>query len=372
MAKKQQEKVAIQVGMPISQDVYSTEKGMLILKQGTIITREMVTRLANWIVEEEPRIPGERVKRAINDKSAEAILKKLDFEEVVSEKTREEVEKNASDLFENIGRETENIDTSGLLDAIAQMVSEAPDDPDVPLKLFEMKQLASHVYKHSVNCSIMASYIAKSLNYTPRDAVVFSLSMMLHDIGTFSLPVELIDMKRALSREERDLLKQHPARGWKLLKNVPGIEPVTQMIVLGHHVTADGKGYPANISFHDLPQQAHLACIISHFEKLTSPRFDGQSYIQHDAIKILLANRHRYHPAALDSFVRIVGLFPVSTFVRLNTNEIGVVVHNNPENLFLPEVKLVIDPTGAHYSKEIIVNLLNEPDRIITNVETTV
>ncbi|MFA6450059.1 MAG: HD domain-containing phosphohydrolase [bacterium] len=372
MAKKQQAKVVIRIGEPISQDVFSTESGVLVVRKGTIITREMLTRLANWIVEEEERIPVEREKRVVSAGNNEAILRKLDFEEVVSEKTREEVEKNAGALFSSLGKNDDKIDMAGLEDAIALMVSEAPDNPDVPLKLFEMKQRASQIHKHSVNCSIIASFIAKALNYPPREAVEFSLSMMLHDIGVLSFPQELLELKRHLTKEDWDLIKQHPARGWEMLKRVPGIEPMTQMVVLGHHVKADGLGYPIEIDFHDLPPQAHLALIINHFENLTSSRPDRKAYISHDAIKILLANRSKYHPSALESFVRVVGFFPISTFVRLNSNEIGVVVRNNPDNLFLPEVKLVIDPAGAHYSKEIIVNLLNEPDRKIMNVETTV
>ena len=61
----------------------------------------------------------------------------------------------------------------------------------------------------------------------------------------------------------------------------------------------------------------------------------------------------------------MVGIFPISTFVQLSSGEVGVVTRNNQENLFLPEVKLVLDPTGKQYSKEILVNLLTDTYRHI-------
>ena len=68
----------------------------------------------------------------------------------------------------------------------------------------------------------------------------------------------------------------------------------------------------------------------------------------------------------------MIGIYPISTFVQLNTGEVGVVVRNNQDGLFLPEVKLVLDQAGKQYTKEIIVNLLEEQDRIITGVRDAV
>jgi hypothetical protein len=62
-----------------------------------------------------------------------------------------------------------------------------------------------------------------------------------------------------------------------------------------------------------------------------------------------------------------VGIFPISTFVQLSSGEIGVVTRNNQDNLFLPEVKLVLDPAGKQYSKEILVNLSTDTYRYIVS-----
>ena len=45
----------------------------------------------------------------------------------------------------------------------------------------------------------------------------------------------------------------------------------------------------------------------------------------------------------LRRFVNLMGLFPVGTLVRLNTEEVGVVTQTHPEDPFRPQVKLILD-----------------------------
>jgi HD-GYP domain-containing protein (c-di-GMP phosphodiesterase class II) len=363
-----QKKTTVVVGEPLPKDIYSSDGSVLVVRAGTIVTREMVSRLANWIMEEEPRLPVEREKRVVNTVNRDTILKKLEFDQIVSEKTRKELEKGVDNLFKNIGKVSKKLNIAELEDAVSAMVEETPDNPDVPLKLSELKKHATQVFNHSVECGIIASFVATSLNYPAEVVTSFSLSMMFHDIGMLSLPSDILDMNRPLTQEEWQLIRQHPRLGWDILKNVPGIEPLNLMIAIGHHVKADGTGYPDEIEFNDLPPLVHLAVIINHFEALTSSRPYRRSYSMHDTIKLMLETREVYHPAVLESFIKVVGIYPISTFVRLNTGEIGVVVRNNPENLFLPEIKLVMDPASKLYSREIVVNLLSEPVRKIVKV----
>lgn len=368
MAKKA-EKIAVVVGEPLPEDVISSDGSVVLVTKGTIVTRMMVNRLSNWIFEDEPRLPVEKAPRPPVKKSdREAILKRLEFQEIVSKKTRKEIEKSAAPLFESTGKPGDKLDISAIEDSIAGLINETPDDPDVPLKLFDLKQHASFIFQHSVECAILTSFVATALNYSQNEISEFVLAMMLHDIGVLSIPGGILDKSDALTQAEWEQIHQHPKLGWDILKSVPGIQSLAMLVAIGHHTKADGTGYPADVDFNSLPPQVHLASIINHFEALTSARPFRPAYSLHTAIKIILNQRDRYNPAMLDNFLSVVGIYPISTFLQLNTSEIGVVVRNNPENLFLPEIKLVMDPAGKPYSKEIIVNLLNEPSRQIINV----
>ncbi|MEW6201086.1 MAG: HD domain-containing phosphohydrolase [bacterium] len=366
--KEKKERIPVVVGDPLSQDIFSMDGSLLLASAGTIVTREMVIRLANWIVEEEPRLAGEREKKLPPSSTREVVLKKLDFDQIVSDKTRTELEKGVNDFFGRVGSSDKKVDMKRLEDSVARMIDETPDNPDVPMRLFELKRQAEVIYNHSVECGIMASFVAAALNYPTHEVNSFALSMMLHDVGFLALPTHLLEMKQQPFGDDLVQIRQHPRHGWDMLKKVSGVELLTMMIAIGHHVYGDGTGYPDEINFNDLPRLVHLAQVIDNFESLTSSLSYRPAYTMHDAVKLLLSQRNKYQPWALENFVRVVGIFPISTFVKLNTGEVGVVVRNNPGNLFLPEVKLVMDPLEKLYSEEIIVNLVDEPVRKITKV----
>lgn len=366
MARK---KIKVVVGDWMPEDILSDDGTKLLITKGTLVTREMVEKLGNWIYEEEPSLPVERKKVLPKESKKDSILKKLDFEQIVSQKTRKELEEGVDVFFGQIQKKDRKLDVESLQETIFKLVDGVPDNADVPLRMRELERRATHIFNHSTECGIIASFVASSLNYPPGVVNTFSLAMTLHDIGILTLPKSLLEMNGLLTEELRVKIREHSRRGWDILKEVPGIDPLIQMVVLGHHVHADGTGYPKNIDFNDLPPLVHLATIISNYESLISWRPYRRAYSMHDAIKLLFIHRDKYHPGALESFVKVVGIFPISTFVRLNTGEVGVVVRNNQENLFLPEVKLVMNPGGQPYSQEIIVNLLNERDREIVKVE---
>ena len=68
-----------------------------------------------------------------------------------------------------------------------------------------------------------------------------------------------------------------------------------------------------------------------------------------------------FNPRLLRRFINLIGLFPVGTLVRLNTEEIGVVTHEHPSDPFRPQVKIVRDRDGAALEEMPLVNTW-EPD----------
>lgn len=366
---KDAKKISVVVGEPLAEDIYSMDRSVVLCRKGTIVTKKLIQQLSNWIVEEEPRVEGEKPPKSPVKRQLRAeIIKKLEFQEIVSEKTRAQLEDSARGFFEKIGTSGAKLDMSGIDESIASLVNETPENPDVPLKLFQLKKHVSYMYEHSLECAIIASFVATNLNYPPHEVSAFVEAMMLHDTGILSTPEEALNKTTLLTDNEWEEIRKHCINGWDTLKKVPGVDPLTLIIALGHHVNADGTGYPDNVDFNDLPPLAHLAVVINHFEALTAERPYRRPFSLHEAVSIMLGQKEKYHPAAIENFVRVVGIYPISTFLMLNTGEIGVVVRNNPENLFLPEIKLVLDPAGKQYSKDVIVNLINEKRRSVVRV----
>ena len=82
---------------------------------------------------------------------------------------------------------------------------------------------------------------AEQLNAEMRERI--RMGALLHDIGKIAIPESILDKPGKLSDQEFDMIKQHPSRGYEILKDVPDFQTVRD-IVLYHHERWDGSGYP--------------------------------------------------------------------------------------------------------------------------------
>ena len=73
-------------------------------------------------------------------------------------------------------------------------------------------------------------------------------------------------------------------------------------------------------------------------------------------------------------FIKLVGIYPVYSFVELNTKERGMITTINPATLHQPIVALTYDETGSPYRNPLTVDLSNQdqpPTRFIERVVTS-
>ena len=72
-------------------------------------------------------------------------------------------------------------------------------------------------------------------------------------------------------------------------------------------------------------------------------------------------------------FEEMMGLYPVGTLVRLDTNEIALVVRPHPMESKLPSIKIIIDSRGEVLAKPKLMSLAatdgNNPAKIVAPVD---
>ena len=73
-----------------------------------------------------------------------------------------------------------------------------------------------------------------------------SMAGSIHDIGKISIPTELLSKPTKLTHVEFSLIKEHPAKGYEMLKDVEPSWPLAE-IVYQHHERINGSGYPRNL-----------------------------------------------------------------------------------------------------------------------------
>ncbi len=94
---------------------------------------------------------------------------------------------------------------------------------------------------------------------------------LLHDIGKIGIPDSILKKKGSLTIMEREIIKDHPLLGFKLIEEFVFLERAAR-VVLYHHEHYDGQGYPYGLAGEDIPLEARLFSLADTLDAMTSDR----------------------------------------------------------------------------------------------------
>ncbi|MCL6635225.1 MAG: diguanylate cyclase, partial [Peptococcaceae bacterium] len=109
-----------------------------------------------------------------------------------------------------------------------------------------------YTYGHSEKVMEYSVMIAARLGLAQQELLDLKLAAFLHDTGKIDINPEVLNKKGPLTREEWELLKEHPARGARLLMECNSLKRAG-VITLYHHEHYNGKGYPEGLAGEDIP-----------------------------------------------------------------------------------------------------------------------
>ena len=103
---------------------------------------------------------------------------------------------------------------------------------------------------------------------------------LLHDIGMFHIPVDIIHKKDKLTEDEIAMLKMHPAISEKIISNISFLKGILP-IVRHHHERFDGSGYPEGKKGSDIPYGSRIIALADTYDAMLT----GRSYKDKKAIE---------------------------------------------------------------------------------------
>jgi putative nucleotidyltransferase with HDIG domain len=159
------------------------------------------------------------------------------------------------------------------------ILSESPEALDL---LAALDATGDPIYTHSMGVSLFSAMIAKQIGWTS-PSILFKISTagLFHDIGLKEIDRTILEKHRsALTVTEIKLLETHPLKGAEILSSIPSIPSDIIQIVIQHHETCDGRGYPGRLSRSKINQVAKLISVADEFCELaiksaTSPGLPG-------------------------------------------------------------------------------------------------
>lgn len=238
------------------------------------------------------------------------------------------------------------------LAACNRVVQELSDqivrDPTQALMLATVRSHDEYTYYHMLNVCLLSIALGYAVGLHQDQILGLGLGALLHDVGKVNVPVDVLQHVGALSVEQWRLVQRHPVEGAAIIFGTgETLFQSTAAIVLEHHAAYDLSGYPGLSGRPHPSLPARMVAVADCFDAVTTTRPYRKAEERRQALNILLAGAGRgYDPRVVRTFVRLLGLFPVGSLVRLTNKAIGVVVRNHDRLLSRPKVRIMLDPNG--------------------------
>jgi HD-GYP domain-containing protein (c-di-GMP phosphodiesterase class II) len=136
-------------------------------------------------------------------------------------------------------------------------------------QLLDLKDLNTGV--HSTRLAEWALHVAGEMGMDETGLADLEVAALLHDIGKIGIPDAILNKPAKLTAEEYDLMKKHPEYGWAVLRQVPGMERAS-LLILHHHESFDGRGYPGGLKGEEIPTGSRIVSVIDAFDAMVSNR----------------------------------------------------------------------------------------------------
>jgi putative nucleotidyltransferase with HDIG domain len=238
------------------------------------------------------------------------------------------------------------------------------------------RHLDASFNNHSLAVCTLAMIIGQALGYDLMKLHELATGALLHDIGLLQLPLHLFRTSTPLTGEDLTAFHHHPRLGAIAIAAQRDFPLTVRQVAAEHHVTPDGQGYPSEISASSTAEVSRIVMIADRYDELLTGFGGLRPLPSHAAIQQLFKEGEfgRLDVGLVSLFIKLVGIYPVYSFVELNTKERGMITAINPATLHQPIVALTYDETGSPYPNPFTVDLSiqdQSPPRSIERVVTS-
>lgn len=185
-------------------------------------------------------------------------------------------------------------------------------------QLLDLKDLNTGV--HSTRLAEWALHVAGELGLDGTSLADIEVAALLHDIGKIGIPDAILNKPARLTTEEYELMKKHPEYGWVVLRQIPGLERAS-LLILHHHESFDGNGYPAGLKGEEIPIGSRIVSLIDAFDAMVStrPYRNGLPFEEAER-RLLEASGRQFDPAILEHFLPLARTEMPAVFAAAGTS----------------------------------------------------
>lgn len=228
-----------------------------------------------------------------------------------------------------------------VVDDILQPTLQALDKhKDVVTLLMLLDREDNYTYNHSLQVGMLSYYIASWLGYSKQECYEIARAGYLIDIGNCQISPAILQKPGKLTPQEYEEVKLHTLYGNEIIRSSMD-DPFTALIALQHHERDDGTGYPNNLTKSEIHPYAQIAAVADTYSAMTSQRaYQSKQEFISVLRELNSLSFGKLNGSHVQAFIQHLMPNFINKKVLLSTGDMGVIIMNNPLDVFRPLVQI--------------------------------
>ena len=255
---------------------------------------------------------------------------------------RERARKDYSCIIASFKEVSEKITGMGqvgmrkIVRVVQDVVTHIIDDIEVYTAISTLRVFDDYTFTHSVNVAILSMCMGKRINLSRNSLERLGICALFHDLGKINVPYEILNKAGKLDDSDFKKLEEHSLNSARLIIKLKTTRDRKAKILLPpfeHHMKYDLSGYPHVNWKKPLSLFGRIIAIADVYDAITSPRGYRRSILSPDrALGLMLDGSGKdFDPILIKVFINMLGVYPVGTLLKLNTDELALVESLSPK-----------------------------------------
>jgi len=159
---------------------------------------------------------------------------------------------------------------------------------------------------HSQRVAKIVEMIAKEMKFNELKIEQLNMGSLMHDVGKIGIDDSILNKPGKLTRDEFNIIMQHPEIGFNILKDIKNLEGILDL-VRHHHERYDGKGYPDGKNKDQLSIDVFIIQLADAVDAMGTDR-PYRSALSEEKIFSEIRNNisTQFHPEVAEAFFRAI------------------------------------------------------------------
>ncbi|MFO7709627.1 MAG: HD domain-containing phosphohydrolase [Desulfobacterales bacterium] len=245
---------------------------------------------------------------------------------------------------------------------VRRMAAERPARDELFSVALHRDQTDRFAVHHSVNVAVYAIKMAQELAFDEERQVQIGLAGLLHDVGIALLPEAVIYKKGPLSVEELNMLRDRPNSAARILQCLGPEHGLIAESAAQVYERIDGSGYPRGLKADEIHEYAQIIGLLDLYEALVHSRPNREKLSFFEAVKYIFKScKTQFQRRYMKSLLRVFTVFPIDSYVQLNSEAVGKVVEPVPDQPMRPRLQIIYDSQRRRVLTERFIALTEAP-----------